>query len=152
FGLVRWLLSKVAAAEKKSWNDGGPDANRKPRVSTTEFHDALAALDRAVRESGGKLVLVCPPRMPAQEKEIPVVLDYTEAVHATAKELAAPLAEVRDAMRAKDEPLAKRNAAGDVSQLFHDVVHPSADGHRAYAEVVAATLADAGLLAAGASR
>jgi lysophospholipase L1-like esterase len=129
----------------------GPDDFRSVRVTPAEFEDALAELDRLQREDGRRLAMICPPRMEVAERQYPKVREYERTIHRVADRLSAPLAEVRDPFREREDE--DRAALGTTeyprrARLFleGDPYHPNAEGHQLYARIVQSTLETAGLL------
>lgn len=121
---------------------GGKPASREideedvtPRVPLDQFRTRLVDLDRAVKEDGGRLFVVSPPRRLDGEKKYPSTLEYTEAIHEVTAREKVPIAEVRDVFR-------EENADAD---LFLDSWHPTAKGHRHYAIAVGQELVAAGM-------
>jgi lysophospholipase L1-like esterase len=146
--VFRWLRATLKPPRPLQWEEA-ENAPPSVRVPPKEFRDSLAELDRMQREDGHRLVIVCPPRMEAAEVEFPETVFYTDSIHHIAAKLGTPLADVYDRFRLSDSVHGpgEKGQLPRTSALFRDSVHPSADGHRLYATVVAATLREAGLLA-----
>lgn len=145
----RWLEAKVTTPIVPTSGEVDP-ARAAPRVSVAEFRAALTELARAVRDDGGALVLVSPPRRLDGESESPRTLDYTHELEALAPALGVGFADVHAtfAQLITDEfgtPTPSLDQAR-ASSYFADPWHPSPKGHRAYAVRVGQTLLEKGLL------
>ncbi len=121
------------------------------RVPLAVFERTLADLNRAVREDGGRLVLVSPPRRRDGEEFLKGLgEEYTAAIRRVAEREGIPLADVREEFRLLDREAlgegADRLPKALESELFADGWHPSLKGHRAFAVTVGQALKEAGLL------
>ncbi|MBL8692534.1 MAG: hypothetical protein JNJ88_00395 [Planctomycetes bacterium] len=151
FTVFRWLeqhfgqTEKIDLAALASRPDSAPA--KLPRVSPTEFiafHREIAGTQRA---RGAKFAMVDVPRMRIVERDFPTTPSYTEAIHTVAKELGVPLAPVYQRFR---ELEVQRNRhpqwTEDRNAEFLDMVHPSVAGHQLYAQIVAKSLLEGGIL------
>lgn len=145
----RWLEAKVSTPIVPPSGDVDPSV-AVPRVSVDEYRTALTDLAAAVRDDGGALVLVSPPRRLDGESESPRTLDYTHAIESLAPALGAGFADVHSVLRQLvaeefQTPTPTLDQARR-STYFADPWHPSPKGHRAYAVCVGQTLLEKGLL------
>lgn len=137
----------AAATRRKQWFDrweaqrakeprlGHDDYAGVRRVGLALFEATLEELRREVEASGARLVLVCMPRQPKLEETNPVLLQYTELVRRYAREHALDCVDAHAAFRDRSR------REQDFTPLFHDMVHPTAAGHRMLAEDLSAVIA-----------
>ncbi len=147
FATVRWLDSVLHGSDGAAPVEGFIQS----RVPPPMFEHALRSLAAAVADDGGRLLLVSPPRRQDCESKLPTTTEYSRLIVATAAALRVPSIDVRAAFRAREDELAKAAAAAgkaapvvDDSPLFLDAYHPSVEGHRIYATLLADELARLG--------
>jgi lysophospholipase L1-like esterase len=136
-----------AAERRKQWFDrweaqraheprlGFADYAGVRRVDLRLFEATLVDLRREVEAGGARLVLVCMPRQRDFEVQNPILVDYSELVRRHAREQGLDCIDAHAAFRDR----ARVELRG--LPLFHDMVHPTAAGHRLIAEDLAAAIA-----------
>ena len=137
FSCVRWMASRLGKSlAPEVLIEGAPNL-RAPRVNLADFARLIEQLRDETRARGCSLALVSAARSDRGDEAQPAALEYTAALEHSAAQLALPLADVRGAF-----------AAGQASgeDLYLDVWHPTAEGHRLYAATIAEALDRAGLL------
>jgi lysophospholipase L1-like esterase len=150
FTLVRWMetwrsapgpnaseAAQPGAAQPGNSAHSDKTASRpapRPRVSPAELESNINKIAAGQRARGKQFLLVCPPRTREAEREFPATVEYTAALHRAATAAGAPLADVYDEFRAREDAMP---APGSPESWYLDFVHPSVRGHQEYASIVA---------------
>ena len=124
-------FEKVRKIENQRLYAGSVEWRGVRRVPLEEFEAALLTLRDEVEGDGARLVLVSMPRKHSEEKQSPVLLEYTKVVERVAREQELPLVDGRALF---GEVLA---GGAREEQLFADAYHPKPKGHRLLALALA---------------
>jgi len=151
FTVFRWLEQRLGQTERidltaqVSKPDSAPA--KLPRVSPAEFVAFHREIAGTQRSRGAAFAMVDVPRMRIVERDFPTTPSYTEAIRTVAKELAVPLAPVYQRFRTLEMQNNRQPQwVEDHNAEFLDMVHPNAAGHQLYAQIVAKSLVEGGLL------
>ncbi len=106
------------------------------RVPLDDFDRALTELRDAVESDGARLILVCMPRAPLAERELPVLRQYSQRLIAVARREQLPLLNARGLF------LREFRAGRSPQELFYDRWHPSRAGHELIASMLASIILD----------
>jgi lysophospholipase L1-like esterase len=141
FQLMEWLirpatprsdqLIKETEDNWQAWNHGRADYRRTQTVPS--FERSLTEIVTAVKRANASVIFIVPPRRTAVEIRWPWAMEYVEATARVAAALHVPIVDVRSAFRSAPE---------SDRTLFVDDYHPSRDGHRLYAQIIAESIRD----------
>jgi len=135
-----WQLRVRPAAERVLWMDHrraqqSAHSNRR-RVDVNDYAANLEAIARLARERGAEVAFLLPANVEFNQAATPRGWDvYRQVMRDAAARHGALLLDVPAVFRA--------SGLGD-TELFIDVMHPSATGHRLMGEALAAALAERG--------
>lgn len=133
---LRDKLQKATTAARNEVRENRPNM----RVTPAEMGSILEAWSAQVASEGRKMIFINPPRTEGCEKNLPIILQFTTTLSNASKKLQIPIANVYSLFR-EHERLVRGTA-----DWFIDTVHPTPEGHRAYAKRVADTIEESGYL------
>ncbi|MBI3817819.1 MAG: SGNH/GDSL hydrolase family protein [Planctomycetes bacterium] len=142
FRMFRWMERAAGARDslRAATVSSGGDRDGRPnmRVSPSEMEAILEHWTETARGEGRKVIFIHPPRTIDYEKKSPVILQFSSAVRSAADLLKVPVADVNAQFHAHEQ-------SGGRDWLL-DSVHPTPEGHLAYARCVLEAIASAGWL------
>ncbi|MGH9386298.1 MAG: SGNH/GDSL hydrolase family protein [Vicinamibacterales bacterium] len=121
----------------EAWNRGASDYKRNQTVPS--FERSVADIISRANAVHASVVLIVPPRRTTVEERWPWAMEYVAAIRRTSEGSRLPMVDVRAAFRQRSD---------SDQELFLDAYHPNAVGHRLYAEVLAKSLHERGLIPA----
>lgn len=142
FRAFRWTERTLGMTERLHRStistSSAPAARPNMRVAPAEMLNILKEWTALARSQNRKMFFVSPPRSREYEAGAPIILQFTKMIEAAARELDVPMADIYKFFRQREE------SAGGQPPWLLDAIHPTPDGHEAYAARVADAMIAAG--------
>lgn len=119
------------------WNDSwvdSADSKARSRIAVDQYSRNLKFMIDTLRSDGARVILMTPnrPRSTVEKWRVARTVQYVQAVRDLSKTSETPLVDIWAEYERRDKA-----APGSADRLLLDNVHPSSDGHKLVAEMLA---------------